>query len=600
MPCQSWPAIPSFFPLLPHPARTSATPKRKRPLRWRPTWFKSYSYIAADTIWNPGHPLHPSDNAMPNLGRGSASLTGMTGALSASNTLERARRQAVYFSRTSIATSLSIHLYLPRDCRQQSVRGNRIRSHQDDFPRKSNFERSRLNFPNSRSSGLYQSYCSVRANVSYSDLADRGSIIAHSLSLPCLFSQDTRFPGSSIALDSSQTTKTAGISSRSPQKLEISRKYQVWSTWMELQQPEHTKLIRPPPGTPQTELLASTSSDQLPISMLIQQAWKGASGSSSANSTKLILLNPSKGRHVDKGRPAENRVHNFTPKARRSAADLHGQLRLQHHSMTSNPYDQALSSSEGGGSSARQKKLVRMHRSDKEFRKDNNQKLNRPLTDKISIQELSNWEIQFIDGLDRKLEWLYNQLSPGRRPYHFAMLANHWLNKETWIVIDPPTRVSIDARRQLGDPRFNVPYPNTDWTPKPKYPKVRRKAAYTPRIDSWRAAVNRNRQVLGLHDIVKVFKLYDDPAGDPPDGKVDPSCWILRKPPQGICMSTRQKQVYYEGGAGWQETLDDWQKVRRGYRIRKAVHEGRANRTRAREIALGISRYYRMVAAKDS
>ncbi|RAH83267.1 hypothetical protein BO86DRAFT_408786 [Aspergillus japonicus CBS 114.51] len=198
------------------------------------------------------------------------------------------------------------------------------------------------------------------------------------------------------------------------------------------------------------------------------------------------------------------------------------------------------------------------------------------------------------------LEWLSNQLIPGRRPYHFALLANHWLNPETWIVIDPPTRISIDARRRLGDPRFNDPYPAVDWTPKPKYPKLQRRTANVPKINSWRAAVNRNRRAGGLDDIIKGVELFEGSDDAPPDGKVDPACWILRKPPQGFSMSSRQGTVFYEGGAGWQETLDDWQKVRRGYRIRKAIHEGRANRRRAKEIALGITRYYRLGISKIS
>ncbi|RAK94860.1 uncharacterized protein BO80DRAFT_315546, partial [Aspergillus ibericus CBS 121593] len=380
-------------------------------------------------------------------------------------------------------------------------------------------------------------------------------------------------------------------------QIKTSRKYQVWSTWMELQEPKYAEFLCTPPGTPTSELLASTSSDHLPICMPIQQARKGTTGSSSLNSSNRILFDPRKRGHIEKGGPAGSPIHGSGPKDA-----LHTQLRPRYYSTILKVSDCGkLSSSEGVSSFARQKRPMRMHCLDERgYRQGNNTRLNSLSTEKIPIKELSNWEIQFIDGLDRKLEWLYNQLSPGRRPYHFAMLANHWLNRETWVVIDPPTRISIDARRQLGDPRFNVPYPEPDWTPKPKYPKMLRKTACTPRIDSWRVAVNRNREISGPRDIVKVCQLYDDAADDPPDGKVDPSCWILRKPPQGIHMSTRQKQVYYEGGAGWQETLDDWQRVRRGYRIRKAIHEGRVNRTRAKEIATGISRYYRMVAAKGS
>ncbi|PYH95260.1 hypothetical protein BO71DRAFT_418722 [Aspergillus ellipticus CBS 707.79] len=222
------------------------------------------------------------------------------------------------------------------------------------------------------------------------------------------------------------------------------------------------------------------------------------------------------------------------------------------------------------------------------------------LSEKVPIRKLSDWEIYFIDSLDRKLEWLHNQISPGRRPYHFAMLANHWLNKETWIVIDPPSRISIDTRRRFGDPRVNVPFPDPHSGLKPKYPKTPRKAACVPRVNSWRAAVNRHRRASGLHDVVNAVKLYDRSTEDTPDGKVDPASWMLRKPPQGTGMSARQRQVYYEGGAGWQETFDDWQKVRRGYRIGKAIKEGRVNRTRAKQVALGITRYYRMISWKGS
>ncbi|PTU19661.1 hypothetical protein P175DRAFT_0483334 [Aspergillus ochraceoroseus IBT 24754] len=216
----------------------------------------------------------------------------------------------------------------------------------------------------------------------------------------------------------------------------------------------------------------------------------------------------------------------------------------------------------------------------------------------LQIRYLSNWEIRLIDGLNRKLNWLSDQLSPGRRPFHFALLANHWLNKETWIVYDPASRTNIDTRRKLGDPRFNVPYPAANWAPKLKYSRTYHKPAHTPNINSWRDSINRNRRASGLKDLIKGIDLYDSSIEDPPDGKVDPACWMLRKPPQGFHLSAHQKERYYEGGAGWQEKLNDWQKVRRGYRIRKGIFEGKANRTRAKEIANGINRYYRMARSR--
>ncbi|KAE8335820.1 hypothetical protein BDV24DRAFT_155730 [Aspergillus arachidicola] len=209
----------------------------------------------------------------------------------------------------------------------------------------------------------------------------------------------------------------------------------------------------------------------------------------------------------------------------------------------------------------------------------------------VPLRHLSNWEIRVIDGLDRKLGWLSHQLMPGRKPFHFPLLPNHWLNIRTWIVYDPASRAPIDAKRRFGDTRFNNPSP-TPQRPKRKYPGVTRKVANTPRIESWRVAVNQNRKASGLRHLVKRVELYDDSADDPPDGYIDPACWLIRKPPQGHQLSARQNATYYEGGAGWQERLDDWQNIRRGYRIRKAIHEGRANRTRVKQIAAGITRLY--------
>ncbi|KAE8163777.1 hypothetical protein BDV40DRAFT_299122 [Aspergillus tamarii] len=193
-------------------------------------------------------------------------------------------------------------------------------------------------------------------------------------------------------------------------------------------------------------------------------------------------------------------------------------------------------------------------------------------------------------GQHRKLGWLSYQLMPGRKPFHFPLLPNHWLNIRTWIVYDPASRAPIDVKRQFGDPRYKTPSP-TPRRPKRKYPRVARRVVNIPRIESWRIAVNQNRKASGLRDFVKRVELYDDSADDPPDGYIDPACWLIRKPPQGHQLSARQDAAYYEGGAGWQERLDDWQNIRRWYRIRKAIHEGRANRTRVKQTAVGISQF---------
>lgn len=215
-----------------------------------------------------------------------------------------------------------------------------------------------------------------------------------------------------------------------------------------------------------------------------------------------------------------------------------------------------------------------------------------------AVDELSDWEVRMMERLDRKLLWLFNEFTTGQKPYHFALLANHWLNRETWLVYDPVSRVSTDARRMRGDPRFNVPYPRPVFSPRPKYPISRRKRAQSPRIDSWRAAVNKQRRVSGIRDAIRTITLYDESVEEPPDGHVDTGCWLLPKPPQGFDMSTAQKNAWYEGGAGWQEKLDDWQQVHRGYRVHKALHEGRVNRGRIKEVAAQFNKCCRTASGK--
>jgi hypothetical protein len=214
------------------------------------------------------------------------------------------------------------------------------------------------------------------------------------------------------------------------------------------------------------------------------------------------------------------------------------------------------------------------------------------------VDDLSDWEVRLMERLDRKLVWVSNEFSPGQKPYHFAMLANHWLNRETWIVYDPISRVNNDARRKWGDPRFNVPYPEPILSPRPKYPISVKTRAQKPRIDSWRAAVNKQRRLSGIRDTIRTIELFEDSAEEPPDGHIDPACWALPKPPQGFGMSTAQKNAWYEGGAGWQEKLEDWQQIRWGYRFRKGIYEGRVNREKVKEVAAQVHRYYRSASGK--
>lgn len=200
--------------------------------------------------------------------------------------------------------------------------------------------------------------------------------------------------------------------------------------------------------------------------------------------------------------------------------------------------------------------------------------------------QLSNPEVRLVCDLERRLEWLSGEVEPGRKPFHFLILANHWLNKKTWCVQEPASRTPAPQRRLYGDPRFNHPWPDPrNNPPKVKYPPSNKIKACTPRLDSWRLAVNKARRSSGLREYLKEVDLFEGSADEPEDGTIDPACWMLRRPPQGFEMSQKQKDSYYEGIGGWYEKLDDWEKVGRAYRARKIICEGKANRRRIRKIA---------------
>lgn len=569
--------------------------EERRNLRWLPTWFKSYSYVAADTIWNPGPPPRHSNTTTSDVCSGYASLRAMTGALSRSHTPRSITSRTIYYALGgSNVTSSYSQLFFQRGYQRASTRGKarQSRQYRSECTREYRYQREHFNYASNIDILQRQSRHTSCSTLMRLGFAGRGTGDIRSLSLPCLFSQNYEGSIASHAPHRAKASFPEG-KTKTMKRLRGFRKHQIWSARMSLQPSKYTELLGPPAGTPRFGLSVTSSSDQTPLLILTQSRRKEAF---STNSSTLIPNNSSKHNHV-KNVDAAGCVNHIAGLAvQYSAAPAGGgsslPCRLEARHRTGLGLEEERT---------RQEEPLCIYRSrTKVSRERERQKLTGLLVGNVPISELSSWELQFIDGLDRKLEWLYNQLCPGRRPYHFALLANHWLNKETWLVIDPPTRISIDARRRLGDPRFNLPYPKPDWSAKPKYPRVPRKAVYTPRLNSWRLAVNKHRKASGLRDLVKTIRFYPDSTDDPPDGKVDPSCWMLRRPPQGPFMSARQGNVYYEGGAGWQETFDDWQKVGHGHLIRKAIHEGRVNRTRAKEIAGAISRYFHMATAKGS
>ncbi|PKX99205.1 uncharacterized protein P174DRAFT_456725 [Aspergillus novofumigatus IBT 16806] len=578
--------------------------KRRRFLRWVPKCFRSYEFTTADAIWNPGPPVGrypaPGEITAERLCAGRHTLSTQNLCRAVLKVSERQGCHKMSSSQMSLSDRSQLSLVASRQL-DRRLEGNSTTDTIQLRDLRILYNRGGMPLP------LNHSIYVRKGNRMVLLFPNRTIAMRQNLSMPCLLSTG---PGRSRLVDRSEgfyTGQNFGhgeVGSRSIQKRPRALAYQMWSARMELQT---SKCIRynqspllGPPGSPESGLLGSFSSEHAALLDLVPRTFRRSIANPSSDATSHAV---SMKRHVDhdrgdmadksaRGTEAEGEHRRFTRQlhvdnsSRRSAEVRDSGLEAVSPG--------AVQSSPRSDRVERPRSLDETNKS-KKPRKKHQPKARHLAHGKVPLRSLSTWEARLAHDLNRKLEWLFEQLSPGRRPFHFALLANHWLNRETWVVLDPISRIPIEARRLWGDPRFNSPYPIPCWGPKTKYPESSCRTANRPHLNSWRVAVNRNRRASGLRDVVKGVALLEDSADEPPDGKVDPASWILRKPPQGFAVSTMQQDAYYEGGAGWQETLGDWQRVRRGYRIRKAIYEGRANRTRMKEIAVGLTRYFQAI-----
>ncbi|KAI9669595.1 MAG: hypothetical protein M1817_004638 [Caeruleum heppii] len=130
----------------------------------------------------------------------------------------------------------------------------------------------------------------------------------------------------------------------------------------------------------------------------------------------------------------------------------------------------------------------------------------------------------FVSELDRKLSWLDHELSPGGRGIG---LSPYERDKGP---IDHSMAQAVGGLMQFMAPGL------------PRQDVMRRRAhnkrrIRTPRVDSWRQAVNqlrRTRRRSGPMDLLVAIAQYKESArqGVPPQ-EIDTSAWIIRRPPQG-------------------------------------------------------------------
>lgn len=582
----------------PRQRELGAYPERAYPEREQhrvPKWNTRYDSEMADAIWNHTSPSRPMPRSNP--GPESASSPFATGALlppvgcqSLATPIQGPTRingssQEGLHSRLSSRYSTAPRL---QRARFSEKLGSDTSSHVVPPPRQafSTFPRFPLSQSTSRVPLRFMHYTQSSP---------------HSFSMPCL-AQRKGFP---IPTHLCRDLNPQNIDSEESMPdispvFRRSRKYQVWSARMGVQTLKcigystHT-LPAGPPGSPQSVLLRSLSLDSTAFERAYQyQYQQNRKWTSSSDISDLILCSPEQQFKVR--RHASLNGYKSDTNARNQWSSL---PILRGHSTPFRRPTLLTWQEESMGIPASAAKTQT------KGKKPDLQKKERSCTRRMphfvtQTKDWSSWEVRLIFNLDRRLEWISDQLTPGQRPFHFALLANHWLNRKTWIVFDPVSRVPTEKRRLWGDPRFNVPYPapKSALSRGPKYPNPSHRPSQIPKISSWRLAVNRHRMASGLKPFTKGIELYESSAEDPPDGKIDPVCWLMRRPPQGLGLSARQREKYYEGGAGWQEKWSDWQRIKPGYRIRKAIYEGRVNRTRAKEIAHGVARYCRQVTSR--
>ncbi|KAJ5899648.1 hypothetical protein N7495_004392 [Penicillium taxi] len=562
----------------------TARQRDKQPLRWLPEGLTSYEFTTANAIWNPGSPIecHGALLSKP-----------------VSKVSQQMGNHRVPEKFNAIAPLRPI-----------------IRVRSDSMPRSMageigsvNHLRFNIESSDERSEDIVWSDARVVRWPSTQSHEEQSSPITNEIIGPKQESSywlhlglDGSIPQISPFLDvpsshphmQSTVHKTAWDQSfHTVTQLKTNRQpiHRMWSAQMQIKRSQTVLGERDssgPPGTPLMEMMASLASNQSVSEISLASPIKNRISRPKTSDLKLSQI-PRQGINRDHGsfmNGQQRAKHNTAP------------IRVRRAQVSSkNPWLSLTNIPSRAPRDVREIWGSRITRPNLQIYSPSSVQISR--RKKIPFDALNDCEIRLMEGLERKLVWNVDETTPGIKSYQFSLLPNHWLNRATWLVTDPVSRVSQHDRRMRGDPRWNVPYPEPILGPTPKYQVAERKRAHTPRISSWRAAVNRQRRVSGIRCVLRTVELYEDSAEEPPDGKTDPSSWILRKPPQGFEMSTKQKNAWYEGGAGWQETLDDWQQVRRGYRLNKFLHEGHVNRNRVKEVVANINRYCRTPSFKS-
>ncbi|RAO65152.1 uncharacterized protein BHQ10_001164 [Talaromyces amestolkiae] len=173
--------------------------------------------------------------------------------------------------------------------------------------------------------------------------------------------------------------------------------------------------------------------------------------------------------------------------------------------------------------------------------------------------KIEDVEWRFVDTLYRHLEWVDNECRPGQRGFKFPILPKNWANNGKWLVYTNPCGASVEYMRRYAQCDFGAGYLEEIDRQK-GLAIVHRKRLRAESIETWRAAINKAR---GQHGMARVrsAEIFTSSTEDTPDAVIDPANWMLRRPPQGFEMPSRQKTAYWYGGIGEWAKLEEWQVV---------------------------------------
>ncbi|KAI9861734.1 MAG: hypothetical protein M1813_005083 [Trichoglossum hirsutum] len=196
--------------------------------------------------------------------------------------------------------------------------------------------------------------------------------------------------------------------------------------------------------------------------------------------------------------------------------------------------------------------------------------------DIYQARSFTSSERTFLDLLDRKLNWLHHELSPGFRCPEDNPAESFRPVGGPQQEGSPNKRAQVHTNGAPGSGRG----PRLSRISKPRQ---KRRAGYwmpNPKVDSWRVAMNNLRKAThgtGNVELLRTVLQVEEGAGqEPREGTIDTAAWILRRPPQGWPAVSR-------GNSGAPEEIivkhQDWEKIRRPQRIMKRRYP-RKNPTR--------------------